>query len=97
MGDIASNVDPVYAGLPWAGIRLLLEVSIVDLVEAATHTAQMEMDFRLTAPQAAISEYSQMSALLLGLETALYLSNRLQVYMAYLTTVPASPARNTTV
>ena len=35
-----------------------------------------------------------MAALLLGLETALYLSNRLQVYMAYLTTVPASPARN---
>ena len=26
VGDIASNVDPVHVGLPWAGIRLLLEV-----------------------------------------------------------------------
>src|SRR3954469_17335004 len=34
-----------------------------------------------------------MAALVLGLETALYLSNRLQVYMTYLTTLPATPAR----
>jgi hypothetical protein len=26
VGDIAVNVDPIHAGLPWAGIRLLLEV-----------------------------------------------------------------------
>jgi hypothetical protein len=26
VGDIAGNVDPIHAGLPWAGIRLLLEV-----------------------------------------------------------------------
>jgi len=26
VGDIALNVDPIHAGLPWAGIRLLLEV-----------------------------------------------------------------------
>lgn len=26
VGDIASNADPIHAGLPWAGIRLLLEV-----------------------------------------------------------------------
>jgi hypothetical protein len=32
VGDVASNADPVHAGLPWAGIRLLLEVSIADLV-----------------------------------------------------------------
>jgi hypothetical protein len=25
-GDIAVNADPIHAGLPWAGIRLLLEV-----------------------------------------------------------------------
>jgi hypothetical protein len=41
-----------------------------------------------------VSEQSQMAALLLGLETAFYLSNRLQVYMAYLTILPTSPARN---
>ncbi|RMZ86987.1 hypothetical protein DV736_g5785, partial [Chaetothyriales sp. CBS 134916] len=43
---------------------------------------------------ATVSEQNQMAALLLGLETALYLSNRLRVYMAYLTTLPASLARN---
>jgi hypothetical protein len=26
VGDIAANVDPIHAGLPWAGIRLLLQV-----------------------------------------------------------------------
>jgi hypothetical protein len=26
VGDVAANADPVHAGLPWAGIRLLLEV-----------------------------------------------------------------------
>ena len=29
VGDVASNADPVHVGLPWAGIRLLLEVCIV--------------------------------------------------------------------
>lgn len=50
VGDVASNADPVHVGLPWAGIRLLLEVNIVALVGAAvTYTAQMETGFRLTA------------------------------------------------
>jgi len=26
IGDIVANVDPLHAGLPWAGIRLLLQV-----------------------------------------------------------------------
>jgi hypothetical protein len=26
VGDVAANADPVQAGLPWAGVRLLLEV-----------------------------------------------------------------------
>lgn len=30
VGDVASNVDPVHIGLPWAGIRCLLEVSIIE-------------------------------------------------------------------
>jgi hypothetical protein len=46
VGDVASNVDPVHVGLPWAGIRLLLEVSIVDLVKNVTDVA--EMNFILT-------------------------------------------------
>jgi hypothetical protein len=28
VGDVISNVDPVHVGLPWAGIRVILEVSI---------------------------------------------------------------------
>jgi hypothetical protein len=28
VGDVAVNADPVHAGLPWAGIRLLLEVRL---------------------------------------------------------------------
>jgi hypothetical protein len=30
VGDVASNADPVHVGLPWAGIRFLLEVSITE-------------------------------------------------------------------
>ena len=26
VGDVVANIDPVHVGLPWAGIRLLLEV-----------------------------------------------------------------------
>ena len=26
VGDVVANVDPMHVGLPWAGIRLLLEV-----------------------------------------------------------------------
>jgi hypothetical protein len=28
VGDVAANVDPVHVGLPWAGIRIILEVRI---------------------------------------------------------------------
>lgn len=28
VGDVAANADPIHAGLPWAGIRLTLEVRI---------------------------------------------------------------------
>jgi hypothetical protein len=32
--DIAVNADPIHAGLPWAGIRLLLEVCILVLTSS---------------------------------------------------------------
>ena len=28
VGDVIANVDPIHVGLPWAGIRIILEVSI---------------------------------------------------------------------
>ncbi|KAH8807657.1 ankyrin repeat-containing domain protein [Xylogone sp. PMI_703] len=36
VGDIAVNVDPVHAGLPWAAVRLLLQVIISDREQMAT-------------------------------------------------------------
>jgi hypothetical protein len=30
-GDIVANVDPVHVGLPWAGVRAILEVRISQL------------------------------------------------------------------
>lgn len=28
MGDIVANVDPIHVGVPWAGVRAILEVSV---------------------------------------------------------------------
>lgn len=28
VGDVVANIDPVHVGLPWASIRLLLEVKV---------------------------------------------------------------------
>jgi hypothetical protein len=28
VGDVIANVDPIHVGLPWAGVRIILEVSI---------------------------------------------------------------------
>lgn len=36
VGDVASNVDPVHIGLPWVGIRFLLEVCIVERINTVT-------------------------------------------------------------
>ncbi|MCJ1423154.1 hypothetical protein MMC29_001035 [Sticta canariensis] len=67
VGDIAVQVDPVHAGLPWAGIRLLLE--------------------------AAVSEANQMTSLLVGCETVLYMTNRLKAYMEFLNDLPVTLTR----
>lgn len=36
IGDVASNADPVHFGLPWAGIRVLLEVSLTERAHSVT-------------------------------------------------------------
>jgi len=56
VGDVVANVDPVHIGLPWAGIRAILEV--------------------------ASSDNHQRAVLVTGIELALYMSNRLRVYLA---------------
>ncbi|MCJ1312839.1 hypothetical protein MMC25_006515, partial [Agyrium rufum] len=35
VGDIAVNADPIHAGLPWAGIRLILEIATANANERA--------------------------------------------------------------
>jgi hypothetical protein len=68
VGDVAVNADPVHAGLPWAVIRLPPNISPRTL--------------RLNR-QAVVSEANQMTSLLLGCETALYMANRLTAYMDF--------------
>ncbi|TEY27484.1 hypothetical protein BOTCAL_1110g00010 [Botryotinia calthae] len=43
VGDIIVNVDPLHAGLPWAAIRLLLEVTISDSSQMAVLLAGLEI------------------------------------------------------
>ncbi|MCJ1420359.1 hypothetical protein MMC32_006716 [Xylographa parallela] len=38
VGDIVANVDPMHVGLPWAGIRLLLEAAVSELPTTLTRT-----------------------------------------------------------
>ncbi|KAI4086596.1 MAG: hypothetical protein LQ339_009019 [Xanthoria mediterranea] len=86
VGDIAANADPVHAGLPWAGIRLLLEARPDPLDVSCWR------DFTHIL-QAATSERNQMAALLAGCETSLYMANRLKAYMDFLRTLPTTLTR----
>lgn len=43
VGDIVANVDPMHVGLPWAGIRLLLEV-----IPTLPNKALKDLTFGLT-------------------------------------------------
>lgn len=83
VGDIAANADPLHFGLPWAGLRLLLEVCL----HGTLHESLSDIN------QMACSDRRQMQALLSGLDIALYTSNRLAVYTAHLEQVPHGPAR----
>jgi hypothetical protein len=48
VGDVVSNVDPVHVGLPWAGIRLLLEASVVEYVTTVYSIHILKMTLILT-------------------------------------------------
>jgi hypothetical protein len=39
IGDIAVNVDPIHAGLPWAVVRFILTVSAIPHIHPCCHTA----------------------------------------------------------
>ncbi|KAK5689931.1 hypothetical protein LTR17_026112 [Elasticomyces elasticus] len=42
VGDVVANVDPVHVGLPWAGIRAILEVALSDSRQQAVLIDGME-------------------------------------------------------
>jgi hypothetical protein len=84
VGDVAAAADPVHAGLPWAGIRLLLEVRI------RPPSGPSILHFNV---QAAVSGANQMTSLLVGCEAALYMANRLKVYTDFLVDLPTTLAR----
>nr|POF06990.1 vegetative incompatibility protein het-e-1 [Quercus suber] len=42
-GDIAANVDPIHFGLPWAGIRILLEIAVADRRQMMALISGMEL------------------------------------------------------
>jgi hypothetical protein len=91
IGDIAVNADPVHAGLPWAGVRLLLQVRLflsytpiyfpysAALLSHFMKTSNLIANV-LTHLKVAISGKDETSALLLGLDKILYLINRCKIY-----------------
>jgi hypothetical protein len=42
IGDVAVNFDPIHASLPWAGVRLLLQVRYVYLMESIAKSLQRQ-------------------------------------------------------
>jgi hypothetical protein len=70
VGDVAVNLDPVHAALPWAGIRLLLQVLI----------SLPRPRIVLKPSKAAVAGHEQMGALLISVERVTCLTNRCAVY-----------------
>lgn len=86
IGDVAVNADPLHAGLPWAGIRFLLQVY------HAVPSARLLREV-LIFVKAAVSDKEQMSNLLTGLHKVLYLIDRCKIYeMLYLENRQATEA-----
>ncbi|KAK0803971.1 hypothetical protein LTR91_008727 [Friedmanniomyces endolithicus] len=48
VGDVVANVDPIHVGLPWAGIRLILEVALSDRHQRAILVTGMELSFHIS-------------------------------------------------
>ncbi|KAK0845389.1 hypothetical protein LTR03_007446 [Friedmanniomyces endolithicus] len=48
VGDVVANFDPIHVGLPWAGIRLILEVALSDSRQRAILVTGMELSFHIS-------------------------------------------------
>ncbi|TKA65217.1 hypothetical protein B0A55_11914 [Friedmanniomyces simplex] len=48
VGDVVANVDPVHVGLPWAGIRTILEVALSDSHHRAVLVTGIELSLYMS-------------------------------------------------
>ncbi|KAK1064327.1 hypothetical protein LTR74_008804 [Friedmanniomyces endolithicus] len=74
VGDVVANVDPIHVGLPWAGIRLILEVSSAGDLCPVTYALTV-------MHKVALSDSHQRAILVTGMELSFHISNRLKVYL----------------
>ncbi|KAH9834714.1 vegetative incompatibility protein HET-E-1, partial [Teratosphaeria destructans] len=58
IGDIVVNVDPLHAGIPWAGLRLILEVATADRQQMRALLDGMEVTVYMINRLKAYLEYS---------------------------------------
>lgn len=70
IGDCAVQYDPIHAALPWAGVRLLLQV------ERTIHERQQV----LTIVKIAVNDCQKFGALLEGMERTAYLISRYAIF-----------------
>ncbi|KAK1813872.1 hypothetical protein LTR12_011704, partial [Friedmanniomyces endolithicus] len=74
VGDVVANVDPIHVGLPWAGIRLILELSSAGDLCPVTYALTV-------MHKVALSDSHQRAILVTGMELSFHISNRLKVYL----------------
>ncbi|KAK4907072.1 hypothetical protein LTR49_023865 [Elasticomyces elasticus] len=48
VGDVVANVDPIHVGLPWAGIRAILEVALSESHQRAVLITGMELSLYMS-------------------------------------------------
>ncbi|KAK0910306.1 hypothetical protein LTR02_003916 [Friedmanniomyces endolithicus] len=88
VGDVVANVDPIHVGLPWAGIRLILEVSSAEDFCPVTYALTV-------MHKVALSDRHQRAILVTGMELSFHISNRLKVYLdAYARASPSLASDN---
>ncbi|KAK0249913.1 hypothetical protein LTS09_014936 [Friedmanniomyces endolithicus] len=88
VGDVVANVDPIHVGLPWAGIRLILEVSSAEDLCPITFAPTV-------MHKVALSDSPQRATLVTGIELSFHISNRLKAYLgAYARAFPSLASEN---
>nr|POF13670.1 vegetative incompatibility protein het-e-1 [Quercus suber] len=93
VGDVIANVDPVHVGLPWAGIRMLLEVAVADSRQMSALVTGMDLALcmanRLQAyltyyhrlPPALTTDNLRKALVLLYAHVLRFLARAIQIYL----------------